>query len=117
MGAVNDIQKIRERVFDDSFFDDIFGLYQKECHEEGSGVSEKEYGAAKAILPTLLPKKQHVSLCEAEVICFEIAQWLAEFAFARGVYAGFQQYFANNVSVNQFKSLVFDAALQMPSKN
>ena len=114
MGAANDILKIRERFFDESFFDRIFELYQKECHEKGSGVSEEEYDAAKAVLPMLLPKEQLVCLCEAEVICFEIARWLAEFAFARGVYAGFGQHFAHNVTAEQFKPLVFDSVLQMP---
>lgn len=114
MEPAHDILKIRERMFDDSFFDDIFGLYQKECREEGSGVSEKEYDEAKARLPALLPKEQLVCLCEAEVLCFEIARWLAEFAFARGVYAGFGQHFAHGGSADQFKPLVFEAALQMP---
>lgn len=114
MEPANDIQKIRERLFDDAFFDHIFALYQKECHEEGSGVSEKDYDAAKAILPTLLPRKQLVCLHEAEMISFEIAQWLAEFAFTRGVYAGFRQHFDDDVPADQFRPLVFDSALQMP---
>ena len=114
MESANDILKIREHIFDESFFDRIFELYQKEAKSEGSGVSEKEYNAAKAILPMLLPKEQLVCLCEAEVICFEIARWLVEFAFARGVYAGFRQHFAHNAPADQFKPLVFDSVLQMP---
>ena len=48
------------------------------------------------------------------MISFEIARWLAEFAFARGVYAGFRQHFENDVPADQFRPLVFDSALQMP---
>lgn len=114
MEPASDILKIREGIFDDTFFDHIFGLYQMECREEGSGVSEKEYDEAKAMLPTLLPKNQLVCLYEAETISFEIAQWLAEFAFTRGIYAGFRQHFESNVPVDQFQPLVFDVALQMP---
>lgn len=114
MEPANDILKIRERFFNESFFDRIFELYQKECHEKGSGVSEEEYDAAKESLPRLLPREQLVCLCEAEIICFEIAQWLAEFAFTRGVYAGFRQHFESDVPADQFRPLVFDAALQMP---
>lgn len=95
-------------------FESVFALYQKECRAKGSGLSEEEYDAAKAILPSILPDEQLDCLREAEKLCFENAQWLAEFAFIRGVYTGFQQHFIHYAPPEQFKALVFDEVLQMP---
>lgn len=108
------ILKIRERMMDESLFESILKQYQEGSRAEGSGSSEEEYDAAKAGLPGLLSEEQLACLYEAEEICFEIAQWLAEFAFTRGVYAGFRQHFVHDAPANQFKALVFDSVLQMP---
>lgn len=114
MDVTNEVLKIRERIFGESLFEHVFALYRQESRAKGSGLSEKEYDAAKSILPSVLPDEQLACLREAEKLCFENARWLAEFAFARGIYVGFQQHFIHYAPPEQFQALVFDEVLQMP---
>lgn len=108
------ISEIKGRAFNEAFFDRVYSLYQEENCKDGLSIDEQEYEESQNALPDILSDEQAAALRDAESVSLECAKWLAEFAFSRGLYVGFQHHFVPDAPARQFTTMVFEHVMQMP---
>lgn len=110
------VTEIHERIFDDALFDSIRAAYDDEAQIDGllSDIVES-YQKAKAVLPSLLSREQAANLAEAERLSVENEKWAMRFAYIRGAFSGFEQYFTQADAENVFIVRVMEQVMQMPN--
>ncbi len=109
------IAEIQERICNDELFNSILNAYYDEAKgDEGLSDYEAEYLTARSALSDILNETQSTSLAEAESLCLEGEKWLMRFAYVRGVYVGFQQYFTPEKANHVFEIQIMNKVMTLP---
>lgn len=95
-----------------AFTNDLMRKLISEMHARsvarGGGRGEADDQAAKEALAGALSEAQTEDLRLLETLYAENARFAMGFAFTRGLYAGFQQYFVHDSTEKPFGTLVMD---------
>lgn len=114
MNVKNALDAMTERMFSDHFTNAILAAHKEELEEDACGIYEKEYRAASETLSFVLTEEQKSALAEMEHNCRENINYAVQFAFQRGIYAGFQQCFVIETTARPFEQFVASQILIEP---
>lgn len=114
MTMIEGLTEMVEGVLANDLLNYIFSFYRREMEEWGDTASESEYQAGKAALSGLLNEKQKETLSQMENLAQENLKYGLHFAFQRGEYTGFQQFFSEKSLHTPFHTLVTNQIVIMP---
>lgn len=110
------LSELNERIFDSALLDSLRAAYEEEEKSDPSLASlAEDYRSAKAALPHILNERQAADVALAESLSLEGEEWGMRFAYTRGVFSGFEQYFTPADAESAFKQRVADQLLWMPN--
>ncbi len=114
MDIRKEIKALAERVFNDNLFKTVLDAVLQEMEDDGYEISEREYREGKEGLANLLNASQKKVLDEAEALYEANLKYAMQFAFKRGIYIGFSQYFSKEPTEQPFYDYVQKDILFMP---
>ncbi len=111
----SELKAIDDRLFCNDLIERAVSAYKQEINDDLMNVNEKEFEEGMKFLSSVLTIEQKAKLSEMEKLFIENINYAFRFAFMRGLYAGFQQYFVQDTTKNPFEDLVINQLLTNPN--
>lgn len=116
MNIKNELEAMNERMFTDELLDKILAAHRNELVNTGFETGEQSCAEAERALAAMLTEGQRKRLAEVEAAHLDSLKYALKFSFTRGVYVGFNQYFADDEDADKrpFEQFVGEAILRDP---
>ncbi len=114
MQIKNELEAMTERMFDDDLLSKVLETYKQEMRADEIDTAEREYDEGAQALASVLTDEQKRSLSEMESLYADNAKYALGFAFTRGIFVGFQQFFVKDTTKQPFEDFVIDQILKQP---
>lgn len=111
MNFKNELAAMQERMFTPELLEEMEAAYRPELEDYELNWETLE---EKAVLLPALTAEQKAALLEAEKLCRENISYALRFSFSQGVYAGFEQFFAQEAPEDAFDIYIENQIMTMP---
>lgn len=109
------LQEMEERALDDTFMNDMGGIYKAAAQAGEYGDIENDYGIGSSVVRKMMPEQMLKAYDEYESKCSERCTNAATYGFKCGIFGAFAQYFgALNDRDGGFQTLVVEDLLMQP---
>ncbi len=111
----NELTAMTDRLFSSDLIDRALSDYKQEMKDDFLDINEKEFEEGVQFLSSMLTAEQKEKLSVMENLFIENITYSFRFAFTRGLYIGFQQYFVQDTTNNPFEDYIINQLLTNPN--